>query len=674
MENLKLLSKIALSFHEVENFDKDINEIFKKIGKHIGLSKINMFTYKEDNTLNKTFEWTSKETSSKIKLALNYPLAIGKNIYGFISFNDYKSERRWKEEELEIFKTLSKAISNAYECRSIQEKMHDFKKLTKEVEDKLQKLTNVVDGAKLGTWEWNIKTGKVQVNKNFAHMIGYSLEELADCDIGFFNKLISPKDLEKSKMILKKHLEGEIEYYDFEVKMKHKSGKWVWIHERGQVSQRDGKGQPIKMFGIYADINSRKKSEIELKESEERFLLALNETKAGLWDIDMKTGEVYFTPMMKKILGYEDHEMGNSFTELQAGTSQKDREKIKKAVNNYLNGKTKNYEVKHRLKHKDGKFRWILARGGILRDENDSPKRWLGTNIDITKEHEQALELERFFSVNLDLLCIIDTQGSFIKINTAWEALLGYSSKEIEGTKFDKFIHPEDVEKTLETFEKLLKDGKVETFVNRYSCSNGEYNYIEWKANLYEDVVYAAARNVTDRIKYEEKILEISNRDALTNIYNRRYIYERANEIIEEYRRDKIDFSVSILDIDKFKNINDSYGHQIGDNVLKEFTEKIQSKLRPYDLLGRYGGEEFIIILKNTEIETSNLIIGRILELIRETNFRFDNVDINFTFSAGISNSNEFEKDTMLIDDLVKLADERMYKAKNKGRNRIVID
>lgn len=133
-----------------------------------------------------------------------------------------------------------------------------------------------------------------------------------------------------------------------------------------------------------------------------------------------------------------------------------------------------------------------------------------------------------------------------------------------------------------------------------------------------------------------------------------------------------MDFSICILDIDKFKNINDSYGHQVGDFVLKEFTRKIKSKLRPYDLLGRYGGEEFIIILKNTNLENSNLTIERILKFTRNTDFVYDDIVINFTFSGGISNSSEFKKEKITIDALVKLADERMYKAKNNGRNKIV--
>lgn len=237
---------------------------------------------------------------------------------------------------------------------------------------------------------------------------------------------------------------------------------------------------------------------------------------------------------------------------------------------------------------------------------------------------------------------------------------------------FLDFIHPEDMKKTLEAMEQLSSGEKVLNFTNRYISANKDYHYIEWKSNIYEDKIYAAARDITERIKYEEKILELSNRDFLTNAYNRRYIYDRVKGIIEIYKRTGQTFSVCIIDIDYFKNINDDYGHQVGDNVLIEFTKIIHNNLRAYDILGRYGGEEFIVILNNIDEKNSLLVIERMLNIIRNKVFTFDKNKLSFTFSAGISNATEIDKDKILIDDLIELADKRMYLAKNGGRNRIV--
>lgn len=348
-----------------------------------------------------------------------------------------------------------------------------------------------------------------------------------------------------------------------------------------------------------------------------------------------------------------------------------DIEKLKSIKLKKLNGQeVMGEEVT--IKRKDGKIlKCLLSIEDITIQGKEA---FLMVIVDITEREELALKLERFFSINLDLLCILDLSGKFIKINKAWEDLLGFSSEEIEGKTFLEFIHPDDIKTTSEARYSLTEDIVVDKFINRYLCSDGKYHYIEWKANLYEDVIYAAARDVTDRIDYENKILEISNRDALTNVYNRRYIYKRAEEIIEEYKRNIQEFSICILDLDKFKLINDTYGHQVGDYVLKEFTHIIQENLRPYDLLGRYGGEEFILILKNIDLKASYKIVNRILEIIRETKFTYNEVDINFTFSAGIASSYEFDNQSITIDSLVKLADERMYKAKKAGRNKVLVN
>ena len=126
------------------------------------------------------------------------------------------------------------------------------------------------------------------------------------------------------------------------------------------------------------------------------------------------------------------------------------------------------------------------------------------------------------------------------------------------------------------------------------------------------------------------------------------------------------------MDIDDFKLINDKYGHQIGDEVLKKFTRIIENNLRPYDILGRYGGEEFIIILNNSDIEESKTILERILYNVRNKTFTINGNYLRLTFSGGISSSKEIEKDRIIIDELVEIADERMYRAKNSGKDKII--
>lgn len=115
-------------------------------------------------------------------------------------------------------------------------------------------------------------------------------------------------------------------------------------------------------------------------------------------------------------------------------------------------------------------------------------------------------ELEQFFSINLDLLCIADLDGNFIKLNKSWESTLGYSSEYLVGKKFFDFIHPDDIEFTVEAVNSLKDNKPVYSFVNRYKDVNGKYHFIEWRSQPYKKYIYAAARDITERISIEEKL------------------------------------------------------------------------------------------------------------------------------------------------------------------------
>lgn len=423
---------------------------------------------------------------------------------------------------------------------------------------------------------------------------------------------------------------------------------------------------------VTIDVTGQKQAEDNLKEAEKRFSLALEGAEMGLWDWDMINNKVYFSKLWKSMLGYDENEIENSFEGWKKLWYEDDVQKIEKAIKDYLNGKTEKYEIIHRLKTKNNSWKWILTRGSLLRQKDGTPYRWVGTNVDITNEKERSDELERFFSVNLDLLCIADIDGNFLKVNSEWINVLGYSREYLEKSKFLDFVHPDDIPNTLEAMSKLSQQHEVVDFVNRYRAKNDEYRYIEWRSHPYGKIIYAAARDITDKIETEKKYREIAIRDPLTEVYNRRHLFERLSSMISEHTRTKKDFSVAILDIDFFKKINDTFGHQAGDYILKEFTKTITHNLRPYDVLGRYGGEEFMIILDWVSKETALIIVERILTDVRQKKYVYGDATICFTFSAGISDCKDAEED-FTVEKLVEKADSRLYSAKHSGRNTIII-
>lgn len=267
--------------------------------------------------------------------------------------------------------------------------------------------------------------------------------------------------------------------------------------------------------------------------------------------------------------------------------------------------------------------------------------------------------------------------GQLLEVNDRFLGFTGYKRVEIIGKKILdlQIIVGDDkdrkaIKKEIEIHGKI-SDKQIKVLNKDNNVRTGLANIILLNINN-EKCLLSSIVDITERIQYEEKILELSNRDSLTGVYNRHYIYERTKEIIEEYKRNKKLFSLSIIDVDNFKMINDKFGHQIGDCVLKEFTKIITENLRPYDLLGRYGGEEFIIILNHSNYEESYLVLERILNIVEDKVFVFKENRIKLTFSGGISSCEELEKGEITIDKLVEIADKRMYDAKNDGKNKII--
>ncbi len=137
--------------------------------------------------------------------------------------------------------------------------------------DQHWRLQCIIDGTHLGTWEWDVQSGALRVNHLWAEIVGYRLEELAPISIATWETLVHPEDLERSRTELDRHFSGELAYYDLELRMRHREGYWVWVHDRGKVSSWNERHEPLMMFGTHQDITARKETEQALRESEERF-------------------------------------------------------------------------------------------------------------------------------------------------------------------------------------------------------------------------------------------------------------------------------------------------------------------------------------------------------------------------------------------------------------------
>ncbi|MCB0278690.1 MAG: GGDEF domain-containing protein [Calditrichaeota bacterium] len=169
-------------------------------------------------------------------------------------------------------------------------------------------------------------------------------------------------------------------------------------------------------------------------------------------------------------------------------------------------------------------------------------------------------------------------------------------------------------------------------------------------------------------IKYIRKFEFLSLHDPLTGLYNRRYLGQQLDVLMEISDRYETEFSVVITDIDFFKQVNDKYGHDCGDMILKELSKLFVKNIRKIDFVGRYGGEEFLILLPSTTRTKAIGVAENLRKIVETHQFRYDNIEVPITVSAGVAAHRRGQS----VESLMKTADENLYTAKNSGRNCVV--
>ncbi len=182
--------------------------------------------------------------------------------------------------------------------------------------------------------------------------------------------------------------------------------------------------------------------------------------------------------------------------------------------------------------------------------------------------------------------------------------------------------------------------------------------------------VFITVQDVTAIAAYEQKLLELNNKDPLTDIFNRRYLRARLSEEFAKYKRYAHPFCLIMFDIDFFKPINDSYGHPCGDYILRAFAALLASSIRSTDILARYGGEEFCCLLPETKIAPAKELAERIRQSTKEALFTYNETQLRITVSGGVA---EIHQGMTSADMLLEAADKALYKAKASSRNKIVI-
>lgn len=276
--------------------------------------------------------------------------------------------------------------------------------------------------------------------------------------------------------------------------------------------------------------------------------------------------------------------------------------------------------------------------------------------------------------------CRYDEQWTMEFISDGCLALTGYASKDLllnRKLSYNDLIFEEYRESIRKVWKKAFDQNTAAKLEYQIHTADGSMKWVyESGIFVFDDrdkhfYIEGLIIDISDRKRAEDELYRITIHDHLTGLYNRRYMFKRLHELLQERSRGGRDFSLTIIDLDLFKEVNDTWGHLAGDYVLREFSQLLQKNCRTYDLAGRFGGEEFIIVGVNSDAENTHSILERLYQRIMDYPFNYQGASIVPAFSAGIAVSTELQVGQGL-EDLVRLADQRLYTAKVDGRGRIV--
>ena len=401
-------------------------------------------------------------------------------------------------------------------CQDITER----KLIELELENEKRRLAYILIGTDAGTWEWNIQTGDTIYNERWANMIGYTLEELSPVTIDTWKKFSHPDDLVKSNLLLEKYLNGEINFYECESRMKHKNGDWIWVLDRGKVNKWDFNGNPLLISGTHQDITERKLAEEKLKITSEKLRHLVNSTGGIVWEADAKTFNFTFvSEQAERLLGYATTEWQSPNFWVNHLHPEDKEHTIEYCVGQTNQMKAHNFT--YRFRAKDGKYIWLRDIVNVV-VEDGKPQLVRGVMFDITeqKENEDSLreneEKYRGLVEGSPYAIVIYIDDKIAYINDEGLRMAGAKNREeIINKPVLQFVHPDSLADVIQYMEEVTRVQNASRIVEeRFISLKGVAFDVEIKAipTIYErkNAVQVIVHDITERKRTEEKIRQLS--------------------------------------------------------------------------------------------------------------------------------------------------------------------
>ncbi len=436
----------------------------------------------------------------------------------------------------------------------------------------------------------------------------------------------------------------------------------------------DQNGGMEYMVSVGIDITQRAANEASMRESQGQLKEAQRIAMVGSWTLDLIKGELQWSDEIFRLFELDKATFAPSYEAFLNAIHPDDREAVNQAYSQSLQDRQP-YQITHRLQFPDGRIKYVKEACETLYDELGAPLISRGTMQDITEQTraEETINLyANVFRHSAEAILITDSENRIVAINPALTELTGYTQQELVGK--DPHIlasgHTPD-----ETYQKMWQSLHQQGHWQGELADrrkNGEV-YPKWATiSVVRDeqgnvVNYIASfSDITERKASEERIFQLAHHDTLTGLLNRFSLEERLGQAVVQARRSGEQLAVMFIDMDRFKVINDTLGHHVGDGLLVEVGKRLTSAVRESDIVARLGGDEFIVVL--TSMDEHQQVTQLAAKIVHSLSSPYHVLEHELLSSPSVGVA-IFPDDGGDADTLMKNADAAMYHAKGRGRN-----
>nr|WP_256434964.1 EAL domain-containing protein [Deinococcus sp. JMULE3] len=527
-----------------------------------------------------------------------------------------------------------------------------------------------LDGSHESIWDWRVSEGRVNLSDAWLSRLGFDPAQV-NGDQDAWVALIHPDDLPGLVGAYLQHAEQRTPYYETEYRIRVPDGSWRWIQLRGSVAERDGAGQPTRVTGTQLDVTERVQARLELQQTRADLQAILDNLPAtiGYWDREERNR--FSNAAYRKVFGRTPEQIGRMTMrdllgeELYAQNAD--------AIQAALAGRGSVFE--RDILTPDGARYMQATYIPDVREGQVQGFYALGTDITARRAAELALlDAQEAYRVTLDgitdAVLRVDPAGRVTFQNTAaldtFGDLLGgalglLDLPDADGQRLvTRALQSGEVQRTPADRAALLDlpggPREVAVTVSPLRGADGRVTG-----------AVMVVRDVTESRALTRQMSHLAQHDALTDLPNRVLLLDRVRQATAYYQRQESGFALMFLDLDHFKDINDTLGHSTGDELLRQVAGRLRGLLRAADTVSRLGGDEFVLLLTDLRsAQDAQQVAAKILAGMQGP-FTVEGQVLNVTFSAGLA---LYPEDGTTVEDLMRHADAAMYRAKRDGRNR----